>query len=163
MLGRLGQHVKERFCSQEQSGNICGHKTGGLSYALRCSYASFFCLRRYFTEIFRKVWLSRKNSRFLQPNKNYGLIVMKQGIHPQYRDVVFKDISSDFAFKTRSSIKTKDTIKWEDGEEYPLVKLEVSSDSHPFFTGKQKLVDSAGRVDKFLSRYGDRGKKSSIG
>ena len=84
---------------------------------------------------------------------------MKEGIHPEYREVIFKDISTDYAFLTRSTIQTKDTITWEDGNEYPLVKLEISSDSHPFFTGKQKLVDTAGRVDKFYSRYGDRFKK----
>ena len=79
---------------------------------------------------------------------------MKSGIHPEYKDVVFQDISSDFAFLTRSTIKTKDTIKWEDGNEYPLVKVEVSSKSHPFYTGKHKMVDSGGRVDKFKRRYG---------
>ncbi len=81
---------------------------------------------------------------------------MKEGIHPEYREVVFKDISTDYAFVSRSTIKTSDTITWEDGNEYPLIKLEISSDSHPFFTGKQKLVDTAGRVDKFYTRYGDR-------
>jgi len=81
---------------------------------------------------------------------------MKEGIHPTYREVVFKDISTDYAFVSRSTIDTKDTITWEDGNEYPLVKLEISSASHPFFTGKQKLVDTAGRVDKFYSRYGGK-------
>jgi large subunit ribosomal protein L31 len=84
---------------------------------------------------------------------------MKDGIHPEYREVVFKDISTDFTFLSKSTIKTKDTIEFE-GKEYPLVKLEISSDSHPFYTGKQKLVDTAGRVDKFRKRYGDRKKKS---
>jgi large subunit ribosomal protein L31 len=79
---------------------------------------------------------------------------MKAGIHPEYRDVVFQDVSSDFSFKTRSTIKTKDTIKWEDGNEYPLVKVEVSSQSHPFYTGQHKIVDSGGRVDRFKQRYG---------
>ncbi|MDW3646162.1 MAG: type B 50S ribosomal protein L31 [Bacteroidia bacterium] len=83
---------------------------------------------------------------------------MKEGIHPEYREVIFKDISTDYAFKTRSTIQTKDTITWEDGNDYPLVKLEISSDSHPFFTGKQKLVDTAGRVDRFYKRYGNKGK-----
>ena len=87
--------------------------------------------------------------------------IMKEGIHPEYRPVIFKDISTDYAFMTRSTIKTNDTITWEDGNEYPLVKLEISSDSHPFFTGKQKLVDTAGRVDKFYSRYGDKFKKKN--
>ena len=83
---------------------------------------------------------------------------MKKDIHPEYREVIFKDISTDYAFKTRSTIQTKDSVTWEDGNEYPLVKLEISSDSHPFFTGKQKLVDTAGRVDKFYSRYGKKKK-----
>lgn len=84
---------------------------------------------------------------------------MKEGIHPDYREVVFKDISTDYAFVTRSCVKTRDTITWEDGKEYPLVKLEISSDSHPFFTGKQKLIDTAGRVDKFYNRYAGKVKK----
>ena len=79
---------------------------------------------------------------------------MKSGIHPEYKEVVFQDISSDFAFLTRSTMQAKDTIKWEDGNEYPLVKVEISSKSHPFYTGKHKIVDSGGRVDKFKRRYG---------
>ena len=79
---------------------------------------------------------------------------MKQGIHPDYREVVFQDEDAGFAFLTRSTIKTNETIQWEDGNEYPLVKLEISSASHPFFTGKQKLVDSTGRVERFKQRYG---------
>ena len=79
---------------------------------------------------------------------------MKKDIHPKnYRLVVFKDMSNDYAFLTRSTVETKETIKWEDGKEYPLVKLEISHTSHPFFTGKMKLVDTAGRVDKFNNRY----------
>lgn len=81
---------------------------------------------------------------------------MQKDIHPNYRPVVFKDISTDYAFLTKSTINTKDTIMWEDGNEYPLVKVEISSASHPFFTGKQKLVDTAGRVDKFNQRYGKK-------
>ncbi|MDR1974801.1 MAG: type B 50S ribosomal protein L31 [Bacteroidales bacterium] len=85
---------------------------------------------------------------------------MKKNIHPKdYRSVVFKDMSNDFAFLSKSTIKTKDTIKWEDGSEYPLVKLEISSASHPFFTGKVKLVDTAGRVDKFMNKYKSRQSK----
>ena len=79
---------------------------------------------------------------------------MKADIHPNYRPVVFQDSSSDFSFLTRSTISTKETIKWEDGNEYPLVKVEISSASHPFYTGKHKIVDSGGRVDKFRRRYG---------
>jgi large subunit ribosomal protein L31 len=79
--------------------------------------------------------------------------IMKAGIHPEYREVVFQDMSSDFAFLTRSTIESKETVKWEDGKEYPLVKVEVSSASHPFYTGKHKVLDSGGRVDRFKKRY----------
>jgi len=83
---------------------------------------------------------------------------MKQGLHPaNYRPVVFKDMSNDDTFITRSTINTKETIAL-DGITYPLVKIEISNTSHPFYTGKQKLVDTAGRVDKFMSRYGNRKK-----
>ena len=79
---------------------------------------------------------------------------MKKDIHPtNYRFVVFKDMSNDYSFITKSTVETKENIEWEDGKEYPLVKLEISSKSHPFFTGKMKLVDSAGRVDKFKNKY----------
>jgi len=78
---------------------------------------------------------------------------MKNGIHPSYKPVVFKDFSCDFAILTRSTIKSTETIEWEDGKTYPLVRLEISSGSHPFFTGKQKLVDTAGRVEKFNKKY----------
>lgn len=78
---------------------------------------------------------------------------MKEGIHPEYRDVVFHDTSSDFKFITRSTIKTNDTIKWEDGTTYPVVRIEVSSASHPFYTGQKLFVDTAGRVEKFNKRY----------
>lgn len=84
---------------------------------------------------------------------------MKKDIHPaNYREVAFKDMSNEEVFITRSTIATRENITI-DGKEYPLVKLEITSSSHPFFTGKQKLVDTAGRVDKFMSRYGNRGKK----
>ena len=84
---------------------------------------------------------------------------MKSGIHPEsYRPVVFKDMSNGDQVITRSTVNTKDTIEI-DGVTYPLVKLEISSSSHPFYTGKSKLVDTAGRVDKFMSRYGNRNKK----
>lgn len=79
---------------------------------------------------------------------------MKPGIHPEYREVVFQDIGADFSFITRSTIAAKETIKWTDGKEYPLVKIEVSSQSHPFYTGKQKILDTAGRVEKFRQKYG---------
>ncbi|HEX7917163.1 type B 50S ribosomal protein L31 [Rudaea sp.] len=79
---------------------------------------------------------------------------MKADIHPEYKPVVFQDVSSNFAILTRSTMTSKDTIKWEDGQEYPVVKIEISSASHPFYTGKHKIVDSGGRVDKFRKRYG---------
>ena len=78
---------------------------------------------------------------------------MKAGIHPEYRDVVFQDVTSDFKILTRSTLSSKETVKWEDGNEYPLVKVEVSSSSHPFYTGQHKIVDTSGRVDKFRKRY----------
>ncbi len=79
---------------------------------------------------------------------------MKKDLHPKdYRLVVFKDISNDYAFLSKSTARTKETIVYEDGKEYPVIKLEISHTSHPFYTGKMKLVDTAGRVDKFKSRY----------
>lgn len=84
---------------------------------------------------------------------------MRKDIHPAYREVVFQDISSDFAFLTRSTIKSKETIKWEDGNEYPLVRVEVSSKSHPFYTGKQRVLSTGGRVDRFKQKYGRLGGK----
>ena len=79
---------------------------------------------------------------------------MKKDIHPKdYRLVVFKDMSNDYAFISKSTVKTKETIVFDDGIQYPLIKLEISHTSHPFYTGKMKLVDTAGRVDKFKSRY----------
>jgi large subunit ribosomal protein L31 len=78
---------------------------------------------------------------------------MKADIHPKYSPVVFQDVTSNFSFLTRSTLTSKETIKWEDGQEYPLVKVEISSASHPFYTGKQKLVDTSGRIDKFKKRY----------
>ncbi|MEN5427544.1 type B 50S ribosomal protein L31 [Stenotrophomonas pennii] len=78
---------------------------------------------------------------------------MKADIHPAYRDVVFEDVTSDFKILTRSTMATKETTKWEDGNEYPLVKVEISSSSHPFYTGKHKVIDTSGRIDKFQKRY----------
>jgi len=79
---------------------------------------------------------------------------VKSDIHPKYRPVVFQDTSSDFAFVTNSTIDTSETIEWEDGKTYPLAKVEISSESHPFYTGKQILVDTTGRVERFRKRYG---------
>ena len=79
---------------------------------------------------------------------------MKKNLHPkEYRYVVFQDVSCDYSFLTKSSIETKDTIKWEDGKEYPLYKLDISSKSHPYFTGQQNLVDTSGRVEKYMKKY----------
>lgn len=80
---------------------------------------------------------------------------MRKGIHPEYRDVVFHDLSSDYKFVTRSTVQTKDTMEYE-GQTYPLVKIEVSSQSHPFYTGKNVLLDTAGRIDKFRKKYGNK-------
>jgi large subunit ribosomal protein L31 len=79
---------------------------------------------------------------------------MKKGLHPEsYRLVVFKDMSNDTSFLSKSTANSKETITWEDGNEYPVIKLEISNTSHPFYTGKNVLVDTAGRIDKFKKRY----------
>ena len=78
---------------------------------------------------------------------------MKADIHPQYRDVVFQDVTSDFKILSRSTLSSKETVKWEDGNEYPLIKLDISSASHPFYTGQHKVMDTGGRIDKFQRRY----------
>ena len=106
---------------------------------------------------------------FASPNQGeiLGLIrlkkyrTMKNGIHPSnYRFVVFQDMSNGTSFLSKSTAPSRENIKWEDGNEYPLIKLEISNTSHPFYTGKMKLVDTAGRVDKFNTRYKDHmGKK----
>ncbi len=84
---------------------------------------------------------------------------MKKGIHPSnYRPVVFKDMSVNHAFLTKSTVQTSETIEWEDGNTYPLVKLEISDKSHPFFTGKQVMLDSTGRVERFNKKYGLKSK-----
>jgi len=86
---------------------------------------------------------------------------MKKGIHPEeYRLVIFKDMTNDYAFLCNSCAPSKENIQWEDGNEYPLIKLDISHESHPFFTGKIQFVDTAGRIDKFKSRYGKNMKKS---
>lgn len=85
---------------------------------------------------------------------------MKKGIHPEnYRMVAFRDMSNGETFVTRSAANTRETVKLDDGNEYPLVKLEISNTSHPFYTGKMKFVDTAGRVDKFYNKYKNHGKK----
>lgn len=85
---------------------------------------------------------------------------MKKGIHPeQYRTVVFKDMSCDHSFLGKSTADSKETIKWEDGNEYPVIKLDISYKSHPFYTGKMTLVDTAGRIEKFNKKFGSFNKK----
>ncbi len=86
----------------------------------------------------------------------YKDLAMKKDMHPQVRNVVFKDISCDFSFLGSSTLDSKETIKWEDGKTYPLVKVEISSASHPFFTGKQRLLDTEGRIDRFKKKYGKK-------
>ena len=76
---------------------------------------------------------------------------MKAGIHPEYREVVFQDVTSDFRFLTRSTLSSKESVKWQDGNEYPLIKIDISSASHPFYTGQNKIMDTSGRIDKFRS------------
>jgi large subunit ribosomal protein L31 len=96
----------------------------------------------------------KKDYIFLQAILKRKLHTMKKGIHPDnYRLIAFRDMSNGYTFVTRSTINTKETVTLEDGVEYPLVKLEISNTSHPFYTGKMKLVDTAGRVDKYMSRY----------
>jgi large subunit ribosomal protein L31 len=84
---------------------------------------------------------------------------MKKGIHPEYRPVVFRDGSAEFAILTRSTIETERTIEWEDGNTYPLVELDISSASHPFYTGRQRIVDTGGRVQRFENRRQSRQKR----
>jgi large subunit ribosomal protein L31 len=84
---------------------------------------------------------------------------MKKDIHPQaYRLVIFKDMSNDYSFLTRSTAATRETAVWEDGNEYPVVKVEISHMSHPFYTGKSMFIDTAGRIDKFKKRYEKKAK-----
>ncbi len=83
---------------------------------------------------------------------------MKQGIHPDYREVVFVDMSNGFKFITRSTLSTRETIKMDDGKEYPMFKLDVTSESHPFYTGAQQRVSETGRVEKFRQKFARGGK-----
>lgn len=78
---------------------------------------------------------------------------MKKDIHPTLHDVVFKDVSCDFMFLGKSTMSSKETVKWEDGKTYPMLKVEISSASHPFFTGKQRVLDTEGRIDRFRKKY----------
>lgn len=78
---------------------------------------------------------------------------MKEGIHPNYREVVFQDVINGFKFITRSTVSTRETVTMEDGKEYPLFKLDISSESHPFYTGAQQRIIEAGRVEKFRQKF----------
>ena len=99
---------------------------------------------------------SRRERRFHLLKRAF---FMKDDIHPEYRPVVFKDDSTGYTFLTRSTMSSDKVIKWEDGTEYPLVQLDISSSSHPFYTGQQRLVDTAGRVERFRRRYSQRQEK----
>ena len=81
---------------------------------------------------------------------------MKKDIHPDYNYVIFRDVSVDYKLLTKSTKSSKEMLKWEDGNEYPVIDVEISSGSHPFYTGKQKLVDTAGRIEKFKRKYGNK-------
>lgn len=81
---------------------------------------------------------------------------MKDGIHPEFRPVVFRDVSNNWEMLTMSTARAKDKVKWKDGKEYPLVTVEISSQSHPFYTGKQRLIDTEGRAEKFMKKYGKK-------
>ncbi|CAN5350959.1 type B 50S ribosomal protein L31 [soil metagenome] len=86
---------------------------------------------------------------------------MKTDTHPTYAPVVFRDLASGATFLTRSTVSSDKTIEWEDGNSYPVIDVEISSESHPFYTGKQRIMDSAGRVEKFNSRYAGFGAKKA--
>lgn len=81
---------------------------------------------------------------------------MKENLHPKMKTVVFKDTSCDYAFLGTTTMDSKEMVKWEDGKEYPLIKVEISSASHPFYTGKQRIVDTEGRIDRFKKKYGKK-------
>lgn len=81
---------------------------------------------------------------------------MKEGLHPKVKTVVFKDISCDFQFLGTTTLDSKETTKWTDGKEYPLIKVEISSASHPFYTGKQRVLDTEGRIDRFKKKFGSK-------
>ncbi len=81
---------------------------------------------------------------------------MKKGLHPEFREIIFKDVSTDWSILTMSTLKAKDKAKWTDGKEYPMFTVDISSQSHPFYTGKQRLIDTEGRAEKFLKKYGKK-------
>src|SRR5204863_4384866 len=99
-----------------------------------------------------RLWILQKVSTSL--SKGYNK--MKKNLHPAVRQVVFKDVSSDFSFLGTSTMDSKETIKWEDGKNYPLIKVEISSASHPFFTGKQRVLDTEDRIGRLKKKYGKK-------
>ncbi len=99
----------------------------------------------------------------VEPVPELAILKMREGIHPEYRPVVFKDESTGYTFLTRSTMSSEEKIEWEDGKQYPLVKLDISSSSHPFYTGQQRLVDTAGRVERFRRRYAQQDQKGQAG
>ena len=120
---------------------------------------------RNITNVRRLNSLGRKNSIFCHKTSAFFVIKlqnqrnMKKGLHPdKYRLVIFKDMSNGHSFLSRSTADSKEKAAWEDGNEYPVIKLEISNMSHPFFTGKNMMVDTAGRIDKFNKRYEKRDK-----
>ncbi len=155
--------------------NYCAHRLSSLGSALSCCRhqqehtalsglpCSLHSTREAKTQTTRQ--RQRARGRFTMPRKYVACPTphfsapsspekpMKKDIHPNYREVVFQDASAEFSFLTRSTVPSEHTITWEDGNEYPLVKVELSSESHPFYTGKMKLVDTAGRIEKFRRKY----------
>jgi large subunit ribosomal protein L31 len=103
-------------------------------------------------------WLAAaRMRRYTSRLSSHELVrAMKDGIHPEYRAVVFQDVTTEYQILTRSTLGSKETVKWEDGNEYPLIKIDISSASHPFYTGKHKIMDAGGRVDKFRKRFGQK-------
>lgn len=147
--------VKRRSDSREHRVRIMKVKAGNnikldAFFFVLNSLQITFCLPGFISYLCtpKKIFSTAKSVRPLNQQ------VMKKGIHPEsYRFVVFKDMSNGYSFLSRSTAGSKETVKWEDGNEYPLVKLEISNMSHPFFTGKNVLVDTAGRIDKFKKKY----------
>jgi large subunit ribosomal protein L31 len=131
---------------------------------IACQYRTLYNLRlRYFNprQVNGNRVTEQEDRRSAVWLPNYREKHMKVDTHPDYREVVFHDLSCDFKFITRSTIGTREKIEFE-GKEYPLVKIEVSAESHPFYTGKHKIVDTAGRVEKFRQKFGAVGSKTQV-
>lgn len=124
------------------------------------AHAGFFLAVGHAAALQNGLWMEARGDIFRGHSLIYFVALsatnthlMKPNIHPTYNDVIFVDVSCDFSFLTRSTMKSKETMKWTDGKEYPVIKFEISSKSHPFYTGKHKVMDAGGRVDKFKKRY----------